>query len=358
MIERLANKPIVGLLIVALLIIISVPFQIKIDNIRGKFRSIEDSLYISSSSLKKVSLGYDELLSDIYWMRALQYFGGRKLHEQDPELLYHYFDIITDLDPNFVNAYRYGGTFLAEPPPYGLGDFSKGFEMFEKGRKNNPNNFRLPLEQAFLYYFYLKDYEKAAELFKEASEKPGLSPMRKASMEGMAASAHSQGGNNELSREIWEIIYKTSPSEGRRKFARTNLDILDTIEMEEKLTEALDVYMNKNGELPADLKELQTAGVIKYIPEAPVGGEFIVVPKINKVKNTELVEQKNKDNLAFLNSKSHRFQSLNGRYPNDADELKDYLTQNTTSKFPEHPTGDEYSYDPETGLFSVETDTE
>ena len=178
MLSTIAKGPVKWLILVFVLITISVPFQKGIDNLRGRFRSIEETLYFTSSTLKRLSLGYKELLADIYWMRALQYFGGRRFKEKNPELLYHYFDILTDLDPRFVNAYRFGGTFLSEPPPFGLGDIEKGTMLFDKGRKNNPENYRIPLEEAFVYYFYTKDYDKVAELFNEASEKPSLSDVR------------------------------------------------------------------------------------------------------------------------------------------------------------------------------------
>ena len=227
------------------LIVLSIPFQNKIDEAHGKYNFMEDSLYFTSSMLDKISLGYTEILADIYWLRALQYFGGNKIEDQKPDLLYRYFDIITDLDPKFVNAYRYGGAFLAEPPPFGLGEFDLGVQVLDKGRENNPNNFRIPLEEAFLYYIYPKDYAKAAELFEEAGSKPDISAFRKASINGMAAAAHAQGGDRDTSRAIWEIIYETSPSEGRRNFAFRNLLEIHTMEIEDDLTIALDEYIKR-----------------------------------------------------------------------------------------------------------------
>lgn len=342
---------ILGLLAIAALIAVSIPFQVRIDDIRGKFRSVEESLYLTSSSLKKISLGYTELLSDIYWMRAIQYFGSRKTGEQNPELLYHYFDIITDLDPRFGNAYRYGGTFLAEPEPFGLGKFDMGVSLLEKGRKNNPENFRLPLEEAFLYYFYPKDYGKAAELFREAAETPGLSRSRQASVKGMAAAALAKGGNRDLSKEIWQIIYETSPSEGRRNFAFRNLQEIETMEMEDELTAALLEYRKRYGKLPGSVKELAAAGYVKGgIPEAPIGGEFVIAPEIDSVRNTELASRKLKEALAFLNGKSNRFRKIYGEYPRDLKELEVFVKTETTGEYPVHPMGEEYLYNPESGI--------
>jgi hypothetical protein len=345
-----AKKPLIALVLLAALVAASIPFQIKIDDMRGRFRSVEESLYLSSSSLKKLSLGYNDLMADIYWLRALQYFGSTKLEEQNPELLYHYFDIITDLDPRFVNAYRYGGTFLAEPPPFGLGDVQKGTDLFDKGRKNNPGDYKLPLEEAFIYYFYPKDYERAAELFREASEKPGISPLRKASIKGMAASAHARGGNNELSRKIWEIVYETSPSEGRREFALRNINEIDTIALEDRLTESLREYVKRYGMLPSSPEDMVKSGVVKNgLPEAPSGGEFIIAPNIEAIKNTELSKRRIRQDTAFLNAKSARYKTLYGDYPTSLEELRKFIELETTADFPAHPLGEEYIYDPETG---------
>src|SRR5712692_8461639 len=54
--------------------------------------TLEEVLYISSPrALKKMSLGYDGLLADIYWTRAVQYFGS-KHHEGS-----HHFDQLAPL---------------------------------------------------------------------------------------------------------------------------------------------------------------------------------------------------------------------------------------------------------------------
>jgi tetratricopeptide (TPR) repeat protein len=341
---------IVGVILVILLIVASVPFQRKIDDIRGRFRSIGETLYFSSSTLKRISLGYHDLLADIYWLRALQYFGGTRFEDIDPALLYKYFDILTDLDPKFVNAYRYGGTLLAEPQPLGLGDVKRGIKLFDKGRMNNPDNFRLPLEEAFIVYFYVKDFDKASELFKEASEKPGLSDLRRASLQGMAASAHAKGGNRELSRRIWEYIYENTTDENRKDFALLNLKELDTMDMEDSLTGALREYLNRYNKFPLALEELKSTGIIKQIPKEPFGGEFVIVKKLDAVKSSTFIHQQLRVNPLYLTSKARRFNMQFGRFPSDLAELKRFLEEQTTGDFPPHPLGDEYTYNPETGI--------
>jgi tetratricopeptide (TPR) repeat protein len=341
---------IAGIILVILLIVASVPFQRKIDDIRGRFRAIKETLYFSSSVLRRISLGYDDLLADIYWLRALQYFGGTRFDETDPALLYKYFDILTDLDPKFVNAYRYGGTFLAEPPPFGLGDVTNGMKLFNKGRMNNPDNFRIPLEQGFFYYLNLKDYIKAYELFKEASDKPGLSDLRRAYLKGMAASAIKKGGNRDLSRQIWEYIYEETPDEGRKNFALLNIKELETMDMEDALTGALREYLNQYKKFPSSLEELKSTGILEEIPKEPLGGDFIIVKKLKEVKSSTFINQKLRVNPAYLSSRAKKFRKFFGRFPEDLDELKKFIEERTSGEFPPHPLGDEYSYNPETGI--------
>jgi tetratricopeptide (TPR) repeat protein len=362
LLNSISKSVIKGLVLVFSLIAISIPLQRRIDNIRSKFRSVEEALYLSSSSIKRLSFGYTGILADIYWMRAIQYFGenvAKTLEQLDKnrllsvqsesDLLYHYFDIITDLDPRFVNAYRYGGTFLADPPPIGLGDIEKGTALFDKGRKNNPTNYHLPLEEAFIYYLYAKDYERAAELFKEASQKPGLSDFRRASLEGMAASSHSKGGNRELSRQIWKEIYETTTDEGRKEFALRNLKEIDTMDIEDHLTEALRKYINHYNEVPKSLMALKDAGIINQVPKEPLGGEFIIVSRLKAVKSSTIVNEQLREDIGFLTNKAKRFMRIYGRYPKDLAELREFIEKQNGEELPSHPLGGEYIYNPEKG---------
>ena len=353
MFKNLLNKPVVIILVLTALILFSIPFHQNIDSQRDKFRSIQETVLISSSALKKASLGFNELLSDIYWFRAIQYFGSDDIpiNMKDPQLLYNYLDIITDLDPKFVNAYRFGGTFLAEPDPFGLGSIEYGSKLLNKGRVNNPLNFRLPLEEAFLYYLYTDKYNKAADLFEEASTKPGLSAMRSGSFKGMAASARKRGGDRELSKKIWTDIYDNTTDEGRRNFALRNINELNTMDFEDKLTKLVQQFDLNKGRLPENLEELVKAGYLKKVPKDHGEEDFVIVRSNKTVKSPTLANSYFKENLGFINSRSRRFKGEFGRYAESIDELKFYMQQTAGMRgFPEHPLGEEYLYDTETGV--------
>lgn len=352
MFDRIAKNPTLALIIIFTLIFVSVPIQVRIDNIRGQFRLIEQTLFLSPSSLKKLSLGYEQILADIYWLRAIQYFGSDDIDiiEKDPETLYQYFDIITDLDPKFVNAYRFGGTFLAEPIPMGLGELEKAFELYDKGRENNPSNFRLPLEQAFLYYLYTDEYGKSAELFRESADKPGLSDFRSASIRGMAAAALSRGGERDMAKKIWQYIYQTTDNEGRREFALRNLEEIETKEKEDELTKVLREYIENAGSIPDDISVLKDAGYLDSIPKDHEGKEFIISKKLRSVKSPTILKRDLEASSGFYTAKAHRYRTEYGHYPDNFAELKEYILENEMfQQYKPHPFGGEYEYDPDTG---------
>jgi len=299
MANKVFNNSYLIFILIVFLIFISIPFQKNIDNERNKFRAIEETIRFSPKILKVMSLGFDEIVADIYWLRALQYFGNPdvKNKDKDPDIMYEYFDIITELDPKFVNAYRYGGTFISDPPPIGLGMLELGSKLFDKGRKNNPENFRLPLEQGFQYFFYSEDKERAAELFLEASEKPGLSKIRKSSLKGMSASALRDSGNNDIAISIWQDIYKNATSESRKNFALLNIKELNTRKIENILTQFANLYEEVYGNFPKDINDLLILKEVKKLPKDHENQDFYIDQETKSVKSPTI-------NKKLLTSKS------------------------------------------------------
>src|SRR5437879_6988280 len=86
----------------------------RLDSVRRQ-APLEEVLYIQSPRLVKfLSLGYTGLAADIYWTRAVQYFGGKRHDEAVSfNLLAPLLNLTTDLDPHLVIAYEFGSIFLS-----------------------------------------------------------------------------------------------------------------------------------------------------------------------------------------------------------------------------------------------------
>src|SRR5436190_6760490 len=191
----------------------------------------ETLLYVpSGAAVARLGLGYDALLSDIYWIRAVQYFGGRTLAERarlDHDLLYPLLDITTTLDPWFNLAYRYGAIFVAEGAPKpGRPDLA--IALLEKAIRAMPERWQYRYDIAFIHYRWRHDFHAASEWFRKASEVPGSPEW----LPGLAAITLAQGGNREGSRFLWQRILNEAEQEYMRNTAAhrlAQLDILDEL---------------------------------------------------------------------------------------------------------------------------------
>ena len=70
----------------------------------------EDVYYLPPSGwLRVFSLGHEEALADLVWMRALIYYGDEIAHRGGVTHVFDYGDAIVTLDPHFLAAYRWAG---------------------------------------------------------------------------------------------------------------------------------------------------------------------------------------------------------------------------------------------------------
>ncbi|MBA3912574.1 MAG: hypothetical protein H0X25_01655 [Acidobacteriales bacterium] len=232
----------------------------------------EDVLYISSPAvLKKLSLGYDGLLADIYWTRAVQYFGS-KHHEgsSNYKLLAPLLEITTTLDPHLLPAYEYGASFLAPAPPYGAGMPDKAVALEEYGIRNNPCEWRLYYQLGFIYATDLKDYGRAARAFQQGSELPNAHPWMKV----LAAQMAEHGGDLATARLLWTTTYESTQDRNIRENAAAHLRALQVDEEVGQLEQAAATFRTKTGHWPQSFAELQEAGVLRGRPVDPLGHPY------------------------------------------------------------------------------------
>src|SRR5699024_7635266 len=114
----------------------------------------EDVLYVSSPAvMTRLALSYRAMLSDIYWIRVVQYYGGTRLSRdanKTYDSLYPLLDLTPSLDPQFSIAYRFGAFFLAEPRPGGAGRPDLARRLLEKAIAANPDRWEYPHDIGFL----------------------------------------------------------------------------------------------------------------------------------------------------------------------------------------------------------------
>ena len=136
----------------------------------------ERLMYLQSGKVAdRLSLSFDAVVADVYWIRTIQHYGRDFKNVNRPnrfELLYPLLDLTTTLDPKFLIAYRFGAVFLASQPPEGPGRVDQAIALLEKGLKANPDRWQLAHDVAFTHYLYTGDYAAAADWFRRAGAMP------------------------------------------------------------------------------------------------------------------------------------------------------------------------------------------
>jgi tetratricopeptide (TPR) repeat protein len=238
--------------------------------------TLEEVLYISSPTLlKRMSLGYDGLLADIYWTRAVQYFGDKLIQGSEHfDLLAPLLEITTTLDPHLLIAYEYGANFLAPKIPGGAGQPLPAVKLVEFGIRNNPNQWRLYYELGFIYYLELGDYANAEKAFADGAKVPNAHQI----MPIMAARMAEHAGNLDTARLMWATTYQITADPNVRSNAVAHLNALQVDEDVSKLEALVSQYREKTGHLPQSFSDLEAANMLRGTPVDPLGHTYELMP--------------------------------------------------------------------------------
>ena len=256
----------------------SVALQIVRDRAFAYAAVDREVLYVSNSEvMRRAALSYSSLLADVYWIRALQHYGGER---QKPrglrsfELLYPLLDLTTTLDSRFNIAYRFGAIFLAEPQPGGAGRPDQAIALLKKGIAFNPGKWDYYHDVGFIYYWNLHDYQNAADWFNRGGSQPGAPFWLKT----YAAVMLTRGGDRETSRAMWTQIGREEESEWLRRMSRIRLAQLDALDQIDMLTRMVTAFTKRTGQRATSWEQLTAAGVVRGLPLDPSGTPYRIDP--------------------------------------------------------------------------------
>ncbi len=240
-------------------------------------------LYVRSGAvMRRLTTGFNTLAADVYWIRALQDYGGTKLAKDADKtypLLYPLLDITTSLDPRFTIAYRFGAIFLAEPYPGGPGRPDLAVTLLEKGLKTEPHQWEYMQDIGFVYYWWEHDFQKAAAWFGKAAAVPGAPWFLKS----LAATTLEVGGDRRASRLMWQQLYENAGTAWLRQDAAWRLEQLSAMDQIDRLQAIVNAWHGRTGRWPASWTALVRAGVLPGIPLDPTRTPYGLDPSTGHV---------------------------------------------------------------------------
>lgn len=234
------------------------PLQNWIDTRMPRETTSDETLYLSSGrTIKRMSLGLDAIVADIYWVRTVQYFGRKLIESGEPlsastahlklDLLAPLLNIIVSLDPQHIPAYRFGAIFLPER------DVPAAIDLLERGIEANPNEWRLYQDLGYVHW-QNGDYQKAAETYEKGSKIEGAFWW----MGDLAGFMRIRGGSREAAREVY-LRYLDEDDPRIRRQALMRLKQLQSLDERDAINSLLSVYKQRVGGCPPDLRVLAPA---------------------------------------------------------------------------------------------------
>ena len=229
----------------------------------------ERILYVrSGEAVKRMTLGFDALAADVYWIRAIQHYGGDRRTGTGPrryELLYPLLDLTTTLDPYFTIAYRFGAIFLSEAVPGGPGRPDQAERLLRKGIAAQPGKWQYYYDIGFVHYWHARDYQAAASWFQRAQKQPN-SPNW---LQPLTASMLTTGNDRAAARFLWQQMLQ-SDQEWLRRNAERRLLQIDALD----LVDRIDAFIKRNPGPPGEQvtwEALMRRTPLRRVPTDPAG---------------------------------------------------------------------------------------
>lgn len=244
----------------------------------------EEKLYMSAATVDRLSLGFNGLAADWYWMRSLQYVGRKilgspeqvqldNLDQLNLVLLAPLLDAATTLDPQFMEPYQYAAVVLPAI------DVDEAVRIIKKGIAANPDSWRLYHHLGYIYW-QQKNFALAGEAYGHGARLPDAP----AWMQVMKARMAGEGGSRETAREIYTRMYEEAGDREVREMARRRLMQLRAFEEMDALRRLMETYKTRTGRCPASWQELQNAFRVLRMrvdsagaPLDPAGTPYVLV---------------------------------------------------------------------------------
>jgi len=216
-----------------------------------------------ASHVRAASLGFDALLSDYYWLLAVQLVGaddGRG--ELDRVALARLIDVVTTLDPWVGHAYRFAAVWLTDTRESVL----EANRLLRRGIAHHPKEWRNRHYLGFNHFFYLGNDAEAADLLESAVSLPGAPRY----IGPLVAKLRQESGGLDKAEVFLEGLAESTPDPYSRAEYLKALDEVSTERRARLLDEARVVYVERTGRDIDHVEDLlaRPEPVLRMLPPA------------------------------------------------------------------------------------------
>jgi hypothetical protein len=236
-------------------------------------------LWVPDPQVARVgSLGFYNVVSDYYWIQALQVVGSSRT---DPSahapLLAELIDVVTTLDPWVDHPYRFAALWFTDS----LASVRKADALLDKGIAHHPDEWRNPFYQGMNRLLYLDEPARAADAIEKAAALPG-SP---AYLPRLVARLRAGGSGLEAAATMMrELVARASDPYEKAEFEKA-LDEIETERRARYLDAARAEFQRRRGRDIARVEDLLRPPdpVLRELPPELHGWEWGIDAKSGRI---------------------------------------------------------------------------
>ena len=187
-----------------------------------------------------LSLGFDTVVADYYWLQALQLVGGEQGDTaRHAETVGRLIDLITSLDPWVGHPYRFAAVWLTDSEA----SVRTANRLLERGIAHAPREWRNRYHLGFNHFFYLEENLRAADVFEEALPLAGVPNY----LGALVARLRLNAGGLEMAAGFLTELARNAPDGFSRAEYLKALDEVETERRARHLDEAREEYWRRHG---------------------------------------------------------------------------------------------------------------
>jgi hypothetical protein len=262
-----------SLAVIAVLLGVVVLSEVRLGKITREDPLGRELLYLPSPEMLKImSLGNPGLVADVLYLWSIQYYSFYQPHERFLYLETVY-NLITDLDPLYVDAYRIGALIMQIQTGGDEEEVEAAVRrLFDKGLRNLPDDWQLAEAAAWDFFIRFKDREIALHYAEIATQRPGAPPRIKR-MVGVWRDEESAWTLDD-SIAYWRRAVEDAENEWDHVLCMNQFYDAVTARDRNTLEPLLDVFAARFGFCPESWEDLIRAGALGRVPLDAYGDPY------------------------------------------------------------------------------------
>jgi len=245
-------------------------------------------LYLPSAEmLRLASLGNPGLVADLFYLWSIQYYSKYQPHEQFLYLETVY-DLITDLDPLYYDAYRVGALIMQIPTTEEASHKAAVIRLFDKGISNMPDNYEIAETAAWDMYVRYRDKTEALRYMQSAAEIPGSPNRLKRFLTRWSEDQDNWSVDTAIA--YWEEVLGEAKTDYDREVCQKQIYRLVASRDEAVLNPKLADWSARHGRCPESWDVLVKEGRLSEIPVDYFGRAYRILPESCTVTGLDSVQ--------------------------------------------------------------------